>query len=282
MNNESNKEFEFNFEKLFQIRKEKGISQEKLAEIIGVSRQTIYMWETGQSLPDTKNFFELCNALNISPKYLSSDTNILENSLKNSKKIALKKYIIIFIVIIAIIYLVSFTRKLIIFRNINKKAQKYKNISNYSYILSDKNDKDTKIFYKDKLVKIEKGDNAIYIDYNSNLGYTYSKDTNELNKFDIEDGVFPNSNSLYNLYAVALNDSIITDLLYSLNPFVHITSTDVSYHIDLRETIIDIDKNSGLLERQENKSTRDIDFYRNDYSIILNKTTDEDVKIPNK
>lgn len=37
---------------LISIRKMKKISQEELAEQIGVSRQTISKWETGESLPD--------------------------------------------------------------------------------------------------------------------------------------------------------------------------------------------------------------------------------------
>lgn len=37
-------------EKLRQIRKSEGISQEELAERIGVSRQAVTKWETGVSL----------------------------------------------------------------------------------------------------------------------------------------------------------------------------------------------------------------------------------------
>ena len=39
-------------ERLQQLRKEKGISQEKLAEQFHVTRQAISKWETGQSYPD--------------------------------------------------------------------------------------------------------------------------------------------------------------------------------------------------------------------------------------
>lgn len=39
-------------EKLFELRKEKGWSQEKLAEQINVSRQSISKWESGQVLPE--------------------------------------------------------------------------------------------------------------------------------------------------------------------------------------------------------------------------------------
>ena len=42
------------YEKLISNRKKLGISQEKLAENLGVSRQTIYKWESGKSIPISK------------------------------------------------------------------------------------------------------------------------------------------------------------------------------------------------------------------------------------
>ena len=42
-------------EKLKEIRKKEGISQEQLAEKIGVTRQAITKWETGKGLPDVEN-----------------------------------------------------------------------------------------------------------------------------------------------------------------------------------------------------------------------------------
>ncbi|MCM1101330.1 MAG: helix-turn-helix domain-containing protein [Clostridium sp.] len=42
-------------EKLKEIRRKEGISQEQLAERIGVSRQAITKWETGKGLPDVEN-----------------------------------------------------------------------------------------------------------------------------------------------------------------------------------------------------------------------------------
>lgn len=37
---------------LFKARRKKGLSQEEVAERLGVSRQTISKWETGETLPD--------------------------------------------------------------------------------------------------------------------------------------------------------------------------------------------------------------------------------------
>ena len=37
-------------ERLYQLRRERGISQEELANIVGVSRQAVQKWESGDSL----------------------------------------------------------------------------------------------------------------------------------------------------------------------------------------------------------------------------------------
>ena len=42
------------------FRNEKGLSQEKLAEMLGISRQAVTKWENGKSCPDTENLIKLC------------------------------------------------------------------------------------------------------------------------------------------------------------------------------------------------------------------------------
>lgn len=41
-------------EKLFKLRKEKGLSQEALAEKVNTTRQAISKWENGQGFPETE------------------------------------------------------------------------------------------------------------------------------------------------------------------------------------------------------------------------------------
>lgn len=45
--------------RLFQYRKQMGLSQEELAEKIGVSRQAVSKWERAEASPDTDNLIEL-------------------------------------------------------------------------------------------------------------------------------------------------------------------------------------------------------------------------------
>jgi transcriptional regulator with XRE-family HTH domain len=60
-------------DKLQVLRKEKGISQEKLAEKIGVSRQAVAKWEVGQSYPDMDNLIRLSDLFRISIDRLVKD-----------------------------------------------------------------------------------------------------------------------------------------------------------------------------------------------------------------
>ena len=48
-------------EKLISLRKEKGLSQMKLAEMMNVSRQAISRWEVGAAVPSTDNLKFLGN-----------------------------------------------------------------------------------------------------------------------------------------------------------------------------------------------------------------------------
>ena len=52
--------------KLQNIRKEKGLSQESIAEKIGISRQAVAKWETGQSYPDIENLILISDMFKIS------------------------------------------------------------------------------------------------------------------------------------------------------------------------------------------------------------------------
>lgn len=52
------------------IRKAKGISQQQLANKLGISRSTVAMWETGSSAPDFDTLVKLAKYFNVSTDYL--------------------------------------------------------------------------------------------------------------------------------------------------------------------------------------------------------------------
>ena len=56
---------EFN-NKLYELRKQKGFSQEELASRLNVSRQTISKWEVGESAPDMEKLIAISDLFEIS------------------------------------------------------------------------------------------------------------------------------------------------------------------------------------------------------------------------
>ena len=56
---------EFN-NKLYELRKQKGFSQEELASRLNVSRQTVSKWEVGESAPDMEKLIAISDLFEIS------------------------------------------------------------------------------------------------------------------------------------------------------------------------------------------------------------------------
>ena len=57
-------------EKIQILRKQKGLSQEQLAEKITITRQAISRWELNESIPDVENILQLSKVFNVSTDYL--------------------------------------------------------------------------------------------------------------------------------------------------------------------------------------------------------------------
>lgn len=55
---------------LRELRKEKGVSQDALSKVLGVSKSTIGLWETGDTLPDAKSLYDLARYFDVSSDYL--------------------------------------------------------------------------------------------------------------------------------------------------------------------------------------------------------------------
>ena len=57
-------------EKIYRLRKEKGLSQEALAELVGTTRQAISKWENNQGYPETEKLLLLSNVFEVSVDFL--------------------------------------------------------------------------------------------------------------------------------------------------------------------------------------------------------------------
>ena len=60
-------------EKLQKLRKERGWSQEELAEKLGVTRQSISKYEGAQSIPDLDKILKLSEIFGVTTDYLIKD-----------------------------------------------------------------------------------------------------------------------------------------------------------------------------------------------------------------
>lgn len=60
-------------DKIIELRKKNGWSQEELAEKLGVSRQAVSKWEGAQSVPDIQRILEMSRLFGVSTDYLLKD-----------------------------------------------------------------------------------------------------------------------------------------------------------------------------------------------------------------
>ena len=60
-------------EKIVKLRKLKGLTQDEFASAVGVSRQAVYKWESGQSYPEVAKLLEMKVLFNISIDDLLDD-----------------------------------------------------------------------------------------------------------------------------------------------------------------------------------------------------------------
>ena len=73
-------------ENLKNVRKQRNITQEELAEILGVSRQAISKWESDSGYPETEKLLIISKTLNVSLDYLLNDISLMEEKEKTEEK----------------------------------------------------------------------------------------------------------------------------------------------------------------------------------------------------
>lgn len=106
-------------DKLCQLRKKEGLSQEELGEKLNVTRQTVSKWELGQSKPDTDKLVELCNLLGVNMNDLVDDTVEIKKNINHIDIIEVKprKWLLIILIILALAISVALINKLIMINN---------------------------------------------------------------------------------------------------------------------------------------------------------------------
>ncbi len=73
-------------EKLYELRKKSGLSQEQLAEQLGVSRQAISKWESGSAMPEIDKLITISEYFGVSTDYLLKETGMAGSPVENDEK----------------------------------------------------------------------------------------------------------------------------------------------------------------------------------------------------
>lgn len=61
--------------RMLSLRTEAGLSQQKVADLLEVSKSTISLYETGYTVPDAKTIYKLCDIYHVSADYLLCRTD---------------------------------------------------------------------------------------------------------------------------------------------------------------------------------------------------------------
>ena len=101
--------------KIMELRKKNGLSQEELAEKVGVARQTISKWELGETSPDLKQSKELSKIFKVSLDELTDNDikDILVEKTSNTEKLAglilkLIRVIVLLLILLPVIYIILY------------------------------------------------------------------------------------------------------------------------------------------------------------------------------
>ncbi len=73
-------------ENLKNVRKQRGVTQEELAEILGVSRQRSRSGKSDSGYPETEKLLVISKTLNISIDYLLNDVTVMKERENRRKK----------------------------------------------------------------------------------------------------------------------------------------------------------------------------------------------------
>ena len=109
-------------EKLYDLRRKQGFSQEQLAEKLNVTRQTVSKWELGQSTPDANKLIEISKVLEVNINELTSDDSKSAKKSYDPNELHPRKWLLIVLVIVEIIIAIVLINKVVIDKK-NKKEE---------------------------------------------------------------------------------------------------------------------------------------------------------------
>ena len=209
---------------IYNIRKERNITQKELADLIGVSDRTISKWENGSTVPDLETIKKLCNELGISPDSIVKSEKNYKDRLQDFKRMVGKFLNYILKNIFLIGFIVVFILLLAYFIN------NYNTIRIYNLTYESKN-----ITFKDGYFFKTKVLNIITIN-NINLEkINYEPTSTKIELYTYLNGdkhVIYESNSLNNIYieeSKSYSDLLTKDVIENIknNLYIKVYTTDI-------------------------------------------------------
>lgn len=250
-------------ENLANLRKQKGWSQDDLANNFDLSRQAISKWENDQSKPDVENVQKISKAFGI------NIDELLDNVVPKEKAVTLevkktekkgKAVIIVKLIIIAVIilYLISVIYKFASLLIIVNRVQKYAKMDNYHYVITtyDENGlvEKEECWFKDGVSKTEniaynneENKSITFINFKENNGYLVNngeKGSINVSEYLIVNDGFNNGGQFYSKIPNELkNNSILTIFLTAIK-INTIKFNDIEIFVSMNDKFISLGTNN--------------------------------------
>ncbi len=300
-------------ERLVNARNKKGLSQEKFAEELGVSRQMVSRWELNTAVPRMSRMEKICELLDLTANELinGKESDEVANKTQDDSqqtvaykylkfKALLKRTAVILlkvILILLILYVAYTTFKFIVLKNVISKVSKYENLDNYycKIISHDENETDStkEIWYKDGTYKIIDTTKLNEIDVKTTL----IVDLNEKCRYQINEGEktavkrnllqseqYENGRLMYDSFPYeSKKDFDYISTAFKINK-VFYYKKDNKYYLEINSKTIHLDENTYLpiMSTVKPKNKKLNGNVGTEYDIKLDIVKDEDIQIPNE
>ena len=249
---------------LVNLRKQKGWSQDELADNLNLSRQAISKWENDLSMPDVDNVKKISRVFSVGIDELLNnevpkDKAVALDIKKQDKKDKIINLIKTIILALVIIYFINVIYKFASLLVIVNGVSAYQNLNNYHYTITtyDENGLAEKeeCWYKDGVSRTEntvyagnsENVNTVCIDYNEKYAYTIGGEDNSRTELDFEQYTrYINSGAGNQLYikfpAVIIKDNISSYLLSCLNSnglYINVWENNIAIGITTNNLLLD-------------------------------------------
>ena len=281
-------------ENLINLRKQKGWSQDDLAENLDLSRQAISKWENDTSKPDIDNIKKISKIFSVTIDDLLNndvvkDKAVTLNVKKEEKKERITTIVKCMIIAVIIIYIINVIFKFASLLIIVNGIQKYANLSNYHYVITTYENNELiqkeECWFKDGIsrtkLNLYSENNDFYketiINYNQNTGYSIDEN-GQIRDIDIEEFLSINRNyengaQFFSKIPVQLREVNYRSFFFkcfSLNNFsIEVNNNFIDTRIDMCSIIFDKENFQPISVIFENKD--------NDDNIITMYNLEKDV-----